>query len=261
VVTAGLDLGTQRVKAVILQDGRVVSRIQVFSGFDPAKSAEQALLEALKQANMSRSDLSHVTATGAGMGMTQIADSTVSMMGADAKAGVCLVPSGRTVVDVGAEEARVVKCDNKGGMLDFVVNERCAAGAGTFIEAMARALEVKLEEMGPLSLKAERASPINASCVIFGESDVVTLIHRQEPKAEIARAIFDAMADRVSSMVYRLGLNPDVVLVGGVAKDVGFEAALKRKLGVNVVVPENPEFAGALGAALTAVNRSKGAQK
>lgn len=261
MVTAGLDLGTQRVKAVILQDGRVVSRIQVFSGFDPAKSAEQALLEALKQANMSRSDLSHVTATGAGMGMTQIADSTVSMMGADAKAGVCLVPSGRTVVDVGAEEARVVKCDNKGGMLDFVVNERCAAGAGTFIEAMARALEVKLEEMGPLSLKAERASPINASCVIFGESDVVTLIHRQEPKAEIARAIFDAMADRVSSMVYRLGLNPDVVLVGGVAKDVGFEAALKRKLGVNVVVPENPEFAGALGAALTAVNRSKGAQK
>ena len=261
MVTAGLDLGTQRVKAVILQDGRVVSRIQVFSGFDPAKSAEQALLEALKQANMSRSDLSHVTATGAGMGMTQIADSTVSMMGADAKAGVCLVPSGRTVVDVGAEEARAVKCDDKGGMLDFVVNERCAAGAGTFIEAMARALEVKLEEMGPLSLKAERASPINASCVIFGESDVVTLIHRQEPKAEIARAIFDAMADRVSSMVYRLGLNPDVVLVGGVAKDVGFEAALKRKLGVNVVVPENPEFAGALGAALTAVNRSKGAQK
>jgi benzoyl-CoA reductase subunit D len=261
VVTAGLDLGTQRVKAVILQDGRVVSRIQVFSGFDPAKSAEQALLEALKQANMSRSDLSHVTSTGAGMGMTQIADSTVSMMGADAKAGVCLVPSGRTVVDVGAEEARAVKCDDNGGMLDFVVNERCAAGAGTFIEAMARALEVKLEEMGPLSLKAERASPINASCVIFGESDVVTLIHRQEPKAEIARAIFDAMADRVSSMVYRLGLNPDVVLVGGVAKDVGFEAALKRKLGVNVVVPENPEFAGALGAALTAVNRSKGAQK
>jgi benzoyl-CoA reductase subunit D len=146
-------------------------------------------------------------------------------------------------------------------MLDFVVNERCAAGAGTFIEAMARALEVNLEEIGPLSLKAERASPINASCVIFGESDVVTLIHRQEPKAEIARAIFDAMADRISSMVYRLGLNLDVVLIGGVAKDVGFTAALKRKLGTAIMVPANPEFAGALGAALTAVNRSKGAQK
>jgi benzoyl-CoA reductase subunit D len=146
-------------------------------------------------------------------------------------------------------------------MIDFVVNERCAAGAGTFIEAMARALEVKLEDMGPLSLKAERASPINASCVIFGESDVVSLIHRQESKPEIARAVFDAMADRVSSMVHRLGINPEVIVVGGVAKDVGFIESLKRKLGINILVPEYPEFAGALGAALTAASRVKGAQQ
>jgi benzoyl-CoA reductase subunit D len=179
------------------------------------------------------------------------------MMGADAKAGVYLFPKARTIIDIGAEEARAVKCDDKGIMVDFVVNERCAAGAGAFIEAMARALEVKLEEMGPLSLKAERASPINATCVIFGESDVVTLIHRQESKPEIARAIFDAMADRVSSMVHRLGVNPDVVLVGGVAKDVGFIASLKRKLCVDVLIPEYPEYAGALGAALVAVNRVK----
>jgi benzoyl-CoA reductase subunit D len=140
-------------------------------------------------------------------------------------------------------------------LLNFVVNERCAAGAGTFIEAMARALEVKLEEMGPLSLNAEKASQINATCVIFGESDVVTLIHRQEPKPEIARAIYDAMADRISSMVYRLGVNPDVVLIGGVAKDGGFVASLKRKLGTDVLIPEFPEFAGALGAALFAAKR------
>jgi benzoyl-CoA reductase subunit D len=146
-------------------------------------------------------------------------------------------------------------------MVDFVVNERCAAGAGTFIEAMARALEVNLEEMGPLSLEAERASPINASCVIFGESDVVSLIHRQESKAEIARAVFDAMADRISSMVHRLGVNPDVVLMGGVAKDVGFVASLNRKLNVTVLIPEYPEFAGALGAAIIGSNRAKGVQK
>jgi len=182
------------------------------------------------------------------------------MMGADARAGVYLFPKARTIIDDGAEEARAVKCDEKGIMIEFVLNERCAAGAGTFIEAMARALEVKLEEMGPLSLKAERASPINASCVIFGESDVVTLIHRQESKPEIARAVFDAMADRISSMVHRLGVNPEVVLIGGVAKDVGFVASLKRKLGIDISIPEYPEFAGALGAALTAagkVQRSK----
>jgi len=257
VITAGIDLGTQSVKAVILKDGAVLSRGQAFSGFDPAKAAEQAVAEALKKAQLSLKDVNHVTATGSGMDMSPYANSTISMMGADAKAGVHLFPNAKTIIDIGAEEARAVKCDEKGIMIDFIVNERCAAGAGTFIEAMARALEVKLEEMGPLSLKAERASSINATCVIFGESDVVTLIHRQEPKPEIARAIFDAMADRISSMVYRLGVNPDVVLVGGVAKDVGFVASLKRKLGIDILIPEHPEFAGALGAALIAASRAK----
>jgi len=125
---------------------------------------------------------------------------------------------------------------------------------------MARALEVKLEDMGPLSLEAERASSINASCVVFGESDVVTLIHRQESKPEIARAVFDAMADRVGSMVHRLGINPEVVLAGGVAKDVGFVESLKRKLGIDLLIPEYPEYTGALGAALIAAGRAKGAK-
>ncbi len=164
-------------------------------------------------------------------------------MGADARAGVYVCPTARTIIDVGAEEARAVKCDERGIMIDFVVNERCAAGAGTFIEAMARALEVKMEDMGPLSLKAERASPINASCVIFGEADVVSLIPRQESKPEIARAVFDAMADRVSSMVHRLGINPDIMLVGGVAKDVGFIASLTRKLAKTSLYLK-PEYVG-----------------
>ncbi len=190
MITAGIDLGTQSVKAVILKDGAVISRGKSFSGFDPTKAAEQAVGEALKKAKLSLSDVDHVTATGSGMDMAPHSNSTISMMGADAKAGVYLFPKARTIIDIGTEEARAVKCDDKGIMVDFVVNERCAAGAGAFIEAMARALEVKIEEMGPLSLKAERASPINATCVIFGESDVVTLIHRQESKPEIARAIF-----------------------------------------------------------------------
>jgi benzoyl-CoA reductase subunit D len=257
MITAGIDMGTQSVKAVILKDGEVISRGKSFSGFEPTKAAEQAVGEALKKAKLSLSDVNHITATGSGMDMAPYSNSTISMMGADAKVGVYLFPKARTIIDVGAEEARAVKCDDNGIMMDFVVNERCAAGAGAFIEAMARALEVKLEEMGPLSLKAERASSINATCVIFGESDVVTLIHRQESKPEIARAIFDAMADRVSSMVHRLGVNPDVVLLGGVAKDVGFVASLKRKLCVDVLTPEYPEYAGALGAALIAVNRVK----
>jgi benzoyl-CoA reductase subunit D len=259
VVTIGIDMGIQTVKVVVFKDGAVVARAKEFSGFEPAKAAEKAVADALQTAKIPQEDVKQVVATGSGMAMAPGSNGTVSMMGADAKAGVYLSPSARTIIDVGAEEARAVKCDERGIMQDFVVNERCAAGAGTFIEAMARALEVKLEDMGPLSLKAERASPINATCVIFGESDVVSLIHRQESKPEIARAVFDAMADRISSMVHRLGINPDVMLVGGVAKDVGFVESLKRKLGINILVPEFPEYVGALGAALTAATRVKGA--
>src|SRR4030066_814534 len=257
MITVGMDLGTQRVQVVILKDGCVVARSWAFSGFDPTKAAEQAVDEAVKQSNLKLSDINHFAATCSAIDMAPYAYSKVSMMSADAKAGVFLVPKARTIIDVGADEERAVKCDKKGIMVDFVVNERWAAGAGAFIEAMARALEMKMEDMGPLALKAERASPINASCVIFGESDVVSLIHRQESKPEIARAVFDAMADRVSSMLFRLGLSPDVVLVGGVAKDAGFVASLKRKLGVDILIPEYPEFAGALGAALVAANRVK----
>jgi len=261
MITAGMDLGTQRVQVVIVKDGVVVSRATAFSGFDPTKAAEQAVEEALKKAKLRLTDINHFASTGSAVDMAPYANSKVSMMGADAKAAVYLIPNVRTIIDIGAEEARAVKCDEKGIMMDFVVNERCAAGAGAFIEAMARALEVKMEDMGPLALKAERASPINASCVIFGESDVVSLIHRQESKPEIARAVYDAMADRVSSMVHRLGINREVVLVGGVAKDPGFVASLNRKLGISVIIPEFPEYVGALGAALIAATRVKGKQE
>jgi len=257
MISAGIDMGTQRVKVAILKDKEIIARNQNFSGFEPTIVAEQTFEEALKSAKISREDVKHVTATGAGVTMANFADSTISVMGADARAGAHFFSSARTVIDVGAEDARAVKCDEKGRMLDFIVNARCAAGAGTFIEAMARALEVKMEDMGSLSLKAERASPINASCVIFAESDVVSLIHREEPKTEIARAIFDAMAERVSSMARRLGITPDIVLLGGVANDVGFVASLKRILGMELLIPEEPMYAGAVGAALIAAKRAE----
>ncbi|TRO50645.1 CoA activase [Candidatus Bathyarchaeota archaeon] len=257
MISAGIDMGTQRVKVAILKDNQIIVKNQNFSGFDPTTVVEQTFQEALESAKLSKEDVKHITATGAGVTMVNFSNSTISMMGADARAGAYFFSSARTVIDVGAEDARAVKCDEKGRMLDFIVNARCAAGAGTFIEAMARALEVKMEDMGPLSLRAERASPINASCVIFAESDVVSLIHREEPKTEIARAIFDAMAERVGSMVRRLGITPDIVLIGGVAKDVGFVDSLKRRLGMELLIPEDPIYGGAIGAALIAAKRAE----
>ena len=252
MITVGLDIGTQSVKAVVLNnaDNQVLARAQTFSGFDPVKAIQNVIEQVLKISGHTQTDVTAIATTGSSIELAPSNSITVSMMSADAKAATTIFPKAKTIIDVGAEEARAVKCDERGIMTDFVVNERCAAGAGTFIEAMARALEIKMEDMGPLSLKAERASSINAACVIFGESDVVSLIHKQEPKHEIARAVYDAMADRVSSMVHRLGINPEIVLVGGVAKDVGFVTSLKRKLAIDIFIPDFPEYAGALGAAL-----------
>jgi benzoyl-CoA reductase subunit D len=259
MITIGLDIGTQSIKAIVLNnaDTKVLARTQAFSGFDPAQAIQNVIDQALKTSGLTNADITDVATTGSSIDLAPPNSTTVNMLSADAKAAIFFFPNAQTIIDVGAEEARAIKCDKRGIMTDFVVNERCAAGAGTFIEAMARALEIKMEDMGALSLKAERASSINASCVIFGESDVVSLIHKQEPKHEIARAVYDAMADRVSSMVHRLGINPEFVLVGGVAKDVGFVSSLKRKLGVDILIPEFPEYAGALGAALTVATKGK----
>jgi len=191
-------------------------------------------------------------ATGAGVEAVPFANDTVSMQGAAARGTHFLFPSVRTVIDIGAEMGRAAKCDETGKMVDFVLNERCAAGAGAFIEAMARALEVDLEEFGPLSLEADKSPPMNAQCTIFAESEVVTLIHEGEEKKNIIRAIHDAIAERNISMVRRLGVEPDVALIGGLAKNVGFVDAMKRGLEMDLLVPKDPLFVGALGAALIA---------
>ena len=139
-----------------------------------------------------------------------------------------------------------------GKVKDFVINERCAAGAGTFVETMARALEIEVEDMGSMSLKSTKTIPMNAQCAVFAESEVVSLIHSRVAKEDIARAIHDAMAGRIASMVLRVGVEKDVVLIGGVALNSGFLPPLQSELNTKLTVPEFPEYVGALGAALIA---------
>jgi benzoyl-CoA reductase subunit D len=257
LITAGIDFGAKNVKVVIINDGKIAGTGSALTGFNLKIAAKDASEMALKAAGLKLDDIAHITETGIGQGSVEFAADSVSEVGANAKAGVQLMSSARTIIDVGAEEARAVKCDETGAMEDFVVNERCAAGAGAFVEAMSRALEVELGQMGSMSLEANEAVPMNAQCTVFAESEVVSLIHAQTPKANIARAIHDAIAERVVSMVRRLGITEDVLLVGGLAYDVGFVDSMKRGLGVEVHVPEFPEYASAYGAALIAQERAK----
>jgi len=250
-ITAGIDMGSKNVKALVLKDGKILAKGLTPSGFDQKAAAEKLFNDVLRKAGSSRDDIAHVVATGAGKDLAPYANSEISMVGADALGGNFLYPSARTMIDVGAETSQAVRCNEEGRMIDFAINEKCAAGSGTFIEAMARALEVKLEEIGPLSLKAKKTISVNAQCTIFAESEVVSLIHEKASKADIARAIHASIASRIASLARRLGIQRDVVLVGGVAKNVGFVSSLQKTLEVELLVPEEPEFVGALGAALS----------
>ncbi len=173
-------------------------------------------------------------------------------MASDARAAVNLYPAARTVIDVGAEEGRAIRCTEEGKVLDFALNEKCAAGAGAFTEAMSRALEVEIEALGQMSLASTQAIPMNAQCAVFAESEVVSLLHAKVAKADIARAVHDAIASRIVSLARKIGFQPDVVLIGGVAHNIGFVDSLQRALECEVVIPEDPEYIGAYGAALAA---------
>jgi benzoyl-CoA reductase subunit D len=257
MITAGIDIGSKTTKVVILQDGRMVSKSLMLTGFEQREAGEKAFAEALAGARVQMVDIARVTATGAGRKAAPYAQGGVTEVSADARAIAFLHPNVRTLIDVGAEEARAIRCAGDGKVADFAINEKCAAGAGTFVEAMARALELKLEDMGTLSLESQHAVPMNAQCTVFAESEVVSLIHAQVPKPDIARAIHDAIAARIVAMARRVGVAPEIALIGGLAHNVGFIDALKRGLEANVLVPADPEFVGALGAAVIAAENVK----
>jgi predicted CoA-substrate-specific enzyme activase len=254
MITAGIDMGAQVVKVVILSDGKVLAQSMAYTGFEPLEAAQKALDEAIKQAKISRDDIKTIVSTGAGRKAVTFADSNITEVTADAKGTTWLQPSVRTIVDIGAEEARGISCDAQGKVLDFAKNDKCAAGSGAFVESMARALEIGVPEMIELSLKSTKEAPINATCAVFAESEVVSLIHAKIEKADIAHAIHDAIASRVASMVRRIPIEKDIALIGGVANNAAIVDVMKKHLGVDIVVPENPQFVSALGAALSAAS-------
>lgn len=254
MITAGVDCGSKNVRVVILNDGQIIGRATVLAGMDTSAAAEQAYDEALAEAGMARDAVEKVVATGTGRTEAHFKEDTVTEVGADARGAHFLYPDVRTVVDVGAEEGRAIKVTAEGKVADFAINEKCAAGAGAFTEAMARALEVPLEQIGELSLQSTEAIPINAQCAVFAESEVVSLVHRKTSKPDMARAIHDAIADRITSMVRRVGVEEEIALIGGVARNVGFVKSLEEDIETTVLIPDEPEFVGALGAALAAAD-------
>lgn len=252
MIVSGIDVGGKYVHAVIMKNGDIVAKAGAPSGINKAEAAEQVYDEALKEAGIKREDVERVVATGSSGQRVTFADGYIADAAADARAVIKLVPSARTIIDVGAEEGRAIKISPEGRVLDFAINEKCAAGTGTFVDTMARALEMPVEEMARISLESTRSIPMNAQCAVFGESEVVSLIHQKTSKQDIARAVHDAIAGRIGSVARIVGLEADVVMVGGVANNIGFVDSLKRDIGMEVKVPEDPDYVSALGAAAAA---------
>jgi benzoyl-CoA reductase subunit D len=253
MITAGIDCGAKTTKTVIMKDGKIIGRGSALTGFDQTQAVKESLEMALKNAGIKRDQVERTGGTGSGAKSIKEASVTVNSIKAIAAAANYFFPNSRTVADVGAEEARAAKVNEKGAVEDFAVNDKCAAGAGAFIEAMSRALDTPLEQLGPLALSSRSAIQLNAQCAIFAESEVVGLIHAKIEKKDISKAIHDAIASRIVSMIRRVGVNPDLVLVGGVAYNPGFVDALQRELRLEkVYIPEPPEYAAATGAAAVA---------
>ena len=261
MITAGIDAGSKKTKIIILEDHVVLSMASVLSGFDQEQSAEQALNSALDNAKISREEIKHITVTGAGMEAISFANDKVTTITANGRGTNFIFPSARTVIDIGAEEGLVIRIDEQGKVKDFGINEKCAAGAGAFIEAMSRALEVDINTMGELSLKSTKQIPMNAQCTIFAESEVVSLIHQKTSKEDIIHAVHDAIADRNTSMLRQIGIEKEVALIGGVARNIGFVDSMNKNLGFELLVPKepiSPEYVTALGAAIVARDKVGG---
>ena len=254
MITAGIDCGAKNVRALVLKDGNIAGKAIVPAGMDTAVAANKAFDQALAEAGLSREQVERIVATCAGKNEVAFKNGVVTEVGADARGVIHFFPDARTVIDVGAEEGRAIKVDERGKVIDFAINEKCAAGAGAFTEAMARALDIKLEELGPLSLKSTKSIPMNAQCAVFAESEVVSLVHAKTPKPDMARAIHDAISDRIVSMVRRVGVAEKIALIGGVAQNVGFVDSLENDLKTKVLIPDAPQFVGAVGAALVAMD-------
>ena len=264
MITAGIDMGSRTVKVVFLEQLNIKDAPQLKWGvkgkhmmfpdeLDMDVAADKALADGMAEAGITRDQVTRIVSTGAGRKQVRFADSDVTEVSAGARGAVYMCPAAQTVVDVGAEEGRGIKSNSEGKVVDFAGNEKCAAGAGAFAESMARALQLSLKDFGEASLKSERSIPMNAQCTVFAESEVVSLIHSATPKEDIAKSVLDAVASRVCAMVRRVGIEGEVILIGGMVNNLGFVRSLKDALGVDHVnLPDMPEYISALGAALIA---------
>lgn len=271
MLVAGVDVGAKNISVVILKDNDILSYYIASSGEDAATASRIAVEEALKNTGFAFTDLQYVVSTGCGKDNVPFAKRQSSEVVCQAKGALWLFPKARTVVNLGAVSSRAISINEKGRVQSFATNDKCAAGSGLFLESMSRLLQVPVPQMGELALKGERPSntstvmydedgealptrtaEVSSRCAVFAESEVISHIHKGLSKEQILAGLHYAIADRVLELIGKVETKPEIVLTGGIAKDAAITSALERKLGMRLLIPEEPQIVGALGAALLA---------
>ncbi|MEA1958257.1 MAG: acyl-CoA dehydratase activase [Chloroflexota bacterium] len=257
MVVAGVDVGAATAKAVVINDGHVLGHAVVPTGYDVTVAAEKATLKAIEAAGLSCpiGKLEHVVSTGYARNTVTFANKSITEILCHAKGAHFWIPEARTVIDIGGQDSKAIELDEEGNVKDFVMNDKCAAGTGRFLDVMSLVLEVgSIDNMGSLSLESRNPCVVTSTCTIFAESEIVSLRAQGKKREDLIAGVHDAIARRVSAMAKKLSIKPKIVFTGGVAKNAGVKKALETALanGMAIEVPEEPQIIGALGAALLA---------
>ena len=252
MITAGIDIGSITAKAAIVEDGKILGTKVIFTGYNAEAAGIKVYEEALSEAGLDAAAVSKIVSTGYGRNSVKFADRAFTEILAHAAGAHFVNQKVRTIIDIGGQDSKAISLDEAGKVKNFVMNDKCAAGTGRFLEVMARAMEVNLDEFGAMSLKSQKPAKISSLCTVFAESEVISLIARGEHRPEIIAGIHESIAARVSAMLARVGVVEPVMITGGVAQNEGVVHALEKKLGLKIEVSPWAQVNGAIGAAMLA---------
>jgi predicted CoA-substrate-specific enzyme activase len=250
--TAGIDIGSISTKAVIMRDGQLLASRVILTGYNAENAGKKVFDAVLDDLQISASAITRIVATGYGRKGLAIADKSITEIMCHATGARYLNPLIRSIIDIGGQDSKAILLDDRGKVANFAMNDKCAAGTGRFLEVMARALEVNLDEFGRMSLKADLPARISSLCTVFAESEIISLIAKGEKRENIIAGIHESICVRVLAMANRIGIKSPVMMTGGVAKNIGVVRAFEKAIGSPIEVSDYAQVNGAIGAALLA---------
>lgn len=258
MIVAGIDIGSRAAKAVVMNDGTIISSVIGDTGPESVKTARMTMAKALAGTGLSLSDIQYIVATGYGRVLVPFARENISEISCHARGISWYFPSVRTILDMGGQDCKAISCDENGRVTDFVMNDKCAGGTGRFLEMIAEVLNIPLEEIGDVALRSEMAIPFNTICAVFAKSEAIGHLRRGVSKSDILAGLNEAIATRCLSLLKRVSIEKEFSITGGIAKNKGMVAELTGKVGLAPLLCEDPQIIGALGAALFAEERCRG---